>query len=257
MAAILERRRAPAALWARRLSLFSAVLFIVAGVGHRYGLVETLAFLWLLALVFGLAVGGLILAAAGFASLWNRGDRAGRESLFATVVALLVLAPFIVSVWQLATLPQLADISTDLADPPRFAAFAGAPGLPPAGPIPASRAGLQREAYPEIIGRRYPATADVTLVNVAILLQRRGWAIETPRFAPAIGSEITVEVIALSPILRFPAYAAIRITDEGDGSYVDMRSASRYGRHDLGGNAALIAAFLADLDLLMAEEPGG
>jgi hypothetical protein len=48
----------------------------------------------------------------------------------------------------------------------------------------------------------------------------------------------------------------VRLTDEGTSTYVDMRSASRYGRHDLGDNAAQITAFLALLDAEMAAQTG-
>ena len=49
-------------------------------------------------------------------------------------------------------------------------------------------------------------------------------------------------------VLALPVDVAMRVTDEGTSTYVDMRSASRYGSHDLGDNAARIAAFLAELD---------
>ncbi len=53
-------------------------------------------------------------------------------------------------------------------------------------------------------------------------------------------------------LLGFPADVAIRLIDEGTSTYVDMRSASRYGGHDLGDNAARIEAFLAELDVEIA-----
>jgi hypothetical protein len=40
----------------------------------------------------------------------------------------------------------------------------------------------------------------------------------------------------------------LRLRADSDGTRVDMRSASRYGRHDLGTNAARIVAFLDDVD---------
>jgi uncharacterized protein (DUF1499 family) len=49
---------------------------------------------------------------------------------------------------------------------------------------------------------------------------------------------------------------AIRLTDEGETTYVDMRSASRYGRGDFGDNARRIAGFLDALDAEMADQAG-
>jgi uncharacterized protein (DUF1499 family) len=49
---------------------------------------------------------------------------------------------------------------------------------------------------------------------------------------------------------------AIRVRDDGDGITVDMRSASRYGRFDLGDNAARITEFLGELDQEVAGQVG-
>jgi uncharacterized protein (DUF1499 family) len=46
------------------------------------------------------------------------------------------------------------------------------------------------------------------------------------------------------------------LTDEGTTTYVDMRSASRYGKGDFGDNAARIEAFLNELDTDMAAQVG-
>ena len=67
---------------------------------------------------------------------------------------------------------------------------------------------------------------------------------------------MTIEALAHTPWLGFPFDIAVRLTDEGTSTYVDMRSASRYGRHDLGDNAAQITAFLALLDAEMAAQTG-
>ena len=57
-----------------------------------------------------------------------------------------------------------------------------------------------------------------------------------------------VEAVAISDILGFPSDVVIRLVEVDDVTIVDMRSASRYGAHDLGANAARIEAFLEDLD---------
>ncbi len=57
-----------------------------------------------------------------------------------------------------------------------------------------------------------------------------------------------IEAVASSFLMGFESDIVIRLIDEEDGTLVDMRSASRWGPHDLGSNAARIIAFLADLD---------
>jgi uncharacterized protein (DUF1499 family) len=52
-------------------------------------------------------------------------------------------------------------------------------------------------------------------------------------------------------VLRFSEDITIRIRPRVDGSRIDIRSASRLGRHDLGANAARVAAFTDEIELLM------
>ena len=47
--------------------------------------------------------------------------------------------------------------------------------------------------------------------------------------------------------LGFTDDIVVRVTASGSGSRVDMRSASHYGRSDLGVNAARVRAYLARL----------
>ena len=61
-------------------------------------------------------------------------------------------------------------------------------------------------------------------------------------------SEVTIDALAKSFVLGLPVDVAIRVSGNGDAVIVDMRSASRYGRYDLGDNAARIVDFLAELD---------
>ena len=87
---------------------------------------------------------------------------------------------------------------------------------------------------------------------VESLVESRGWTVTERRGDPLLSLQSTIELVARSFILGFPADIAIRITDEGGATFVDMRSVSRYGRHDLGENARRVASFMADLDAAMA-----
>lgn len=247
---VIERRASASALWARRVAIFSAVLFATSTAGHRFGPVPTLPFLWLLVIVAGLAVLALLLAAAGFARLWQRGDRGGRASVRATLIAILVLLPFGFAAWRFFTLPQLADVVTDTADPP---AFFVAPGLRTAGMNPLGawsepEPGAQAGAYPAVTGRRYTLPLDRMQEMVAMAADDLGWQPEGAATLSPDGRDATIELAAPSLVFGFVSDVAVRVVDEGETSYVDLRSASRYGRHDLGDNAAKITRFLDDLD---------
>jgi uncharacterized protein DUF1499 len=50
------------------------------------------------------------------------------------------------------------------------------------------------------------------------------------------------------------------VRPDGDGARIDVRSASRYGRHDFGTNAARVRSLLEDIDTRLGEmtdEPRG
>lgn len=248
-AALARRRVSRVAEWARRVSAFSLVLFVTAGIGHRYRLVETVAFLWTLALVAALAVLGLALAAGGFVRLWRHGDKAGRASLAATLLSVLVLAPYAAGAWLYVRLPALTDISTDLDEPPRFAI---APNfrdgqMNPIAPIPPEAASAQMRAYPDVAGRRLDASPDRVLAALAPVVAARGWTVRGHMPTSSQTPEVSIEMETPSFLLRFPADAVVRLTDEDETTFVDMRMSARYGPHDLGANARRIRAFMAGL----------
>ena len=60
--------------------------------------------------------------------------------------------------------------------------------------------------------------------------------------------DIEIEAEAASMIFGFRHDIIIKIQSEEEATLVDMRSASRFGAHDFGSNAAIIEDFLADLD---------
>jgi hypothetical protein len=47
----------------------------------------------------------------------------------------------------------------------------------------------------------------------------------------------------------------IRVSVQGGGSRVDVRSASRYGLHDFGANAKRVRALLSDIDDIAGNVP--
>lgn len=247
MAAFPQRRVSKTAGWARRLSAFSFVLLVTAGVGHRYGLVETLGFLWTLVLVAALALAGLILAIGGFSQLWRNGDKAGKASLAATALSLLVLAPYGAAVWLYATLPALTDISTDLDEPPSFtiAQRLRTAQMNAIAPITAETAALQMRHYPEITGRRLDAPVERVLAALGPTMAALGWRARGSLPTSASGrTEITMEMAAPDLVLRLPADAALRLIDEDERTFVDLRAATPYGPHDLGSNAWRINRFM-------------
>jgi uncharacterized protein (DUF1499 family) len=58
--------------------------------------------------------------------------------------------------------------------------------------------------------------------------------------------------VARTPIMGFRDDVAVRIRPTADGARIDVRSASRYGRHDFGTNAARLRSLLEDIDELIS-----
>lgn len=262
MTALVERRTSSAAGWSRRLAWFSAVLFAVAGTGHRFDLLETVPFLWTLAIIGTLAVAALVLAGTSFPRIWNFGDHGARDAAIGAAVALIVLSPFLFSAYCVFAYPQLHDISTDLSDPPllTLAAQQRQPGMNAIMGIDEESAALQQEYYPEIVGRRYDLPLQRAEEIVNSLAEAHGWK-TTAASSRSEGDDpdsaaMTREFLARSPILGFPADVAIRLIEEDGSTYVDMRSASPYGRHDFGENARRIVGFLAEMDMQVALQAG-
>lgn len=262
MTVFVERRTSSAAGWSRRLAWFSAVLFAVSGAGHRFGLLDTIPFLWTLAVVGALAFTALVLAGMSFPRIWNFGDRGARDATIGAAVALVVLSPFLLATYCAFVYPQLSDISTDPSAPPllTLAAQQRRPGMNAVTGIDGRAATLQFEHYPEVVGRRYDLPIERAEDIVNSLVEAHGWEAAAgsnrPEGDDRDSSTIMREFLARSPILGFPADVAIRLIEEDGSTYVDMRSASRYGRHDFGENARRIVGFLEEMDAQVALQAG-
>ncbi len=72
--------------------------------------------------------------------------------------------------------------------------------------------------------------------------------------ATEILEERYLEAVATSLVFGFESDVVIRLAEEEDGTLVDMRSASRWGPHDLGSNAERIIDFMSDLDAALQGE---
>lgn len=239
------RQRSVSARWSIRCAIFALALMAVAVLLHRFGQIETGAFLSVLALVALIAALGLVLSMAGLTGLWLHGYAGGRRAAAALALCVVTLSPFGFALYKAATLPSLADISTDLADPPQFAQ-AGPSGLKPE---------LQSAAYPDVTGRRYSIAGESLLALVERQVSVAGWRIIDRRGNLGAAGEMLLEAEVTTPIMGFKDRIVIRITDEGETGYIDMRSKSGFGNYDIGANAARIVKFMQALDLLAALPP--
>jgi hypothetical protein len=250
---VLQEPVSRAALWSRRLAWFSvavlglAVLIFRMSEPSRQGLAPIAG-----AYIFVVAALGLSILA--FMRIWQSGHRGVGMAAQAFALCLVLLAPPAYLGFKLLTLPALADVSTDIDDPPAFsrsrAALDARGGLVPP-EVPALRRRVQRQAYPKTlpIVLELPAEQAFEIARRAALA--RGWQVlESSRPGGRTGAG-RIEAVARSRILKLADDITIRVRPRVDGSRIDVRSASRLGGHDLGGNAARIASFAEEVELLV------
>ncbi len=150
----------------------------------------------------------------------------------------------------MSTILRLTDISTDVDNPPAFIlALADRPAdaRPLTDPTD-DDIETQRDAYPDIVSRHYPVGTVRVFDDAKKIVDQRGWRLlgaHAPEDQDATGR---IEAVATTLVFGFRQDVVIRILPDGEGALVDMRSAARYGAHDLGADAERIRAFFVDLD---------
>ena len=239
------------ASWARNLAIFSVVAVLVSILIVRFGFLEMKP---ALATFFGaLACAGLsiLVSFAAFAAIWQNGSRGMSRILLALLIDTVVLAyPAYLAV-QYRRLPPIHDITTDPIDPPRFEALA--PLRTGDGTNPAVYAGLysaeqQRLAYPDIETVELDVPAQRAFDITKRLVAKRKWLVIDEREPQPPRRLGRIEAVARTPIMGFREDVSIRVTPDGDGSRVDIRSASRYFESDLGSNAARVAKLIDEIN---------
>lgn len=239
------------AVWARRFAFFSLVATVLSIIVVRSGFLEIEPSLATFggALVFaGLAI---LLGLAAFVTIWKDGlDGLGHALLAIAIGALLLAYPGYLAL-KAYKLPSISDITTDPIDAPRFEAIAR---VRPRTANPVIYAGLyaaeqQRRAYPNIEPLILNVPPKMAYDAALAIASKRRWRVVDTR-DPAPNREGRIEAVARTLVMGFRDDIVIRVRPAPDGSRVDVRSASRYGRHDFGTNAARIRSLLDDIDAI-------
>src|SRR4051794_16475417 len=246
------------ATWARRLAVFAAVAALVSIIIVRFGFLEVRP---ALATFFGaLACAGLsiLVGLAAFVAIWQNGSRGMSRVLLAMLIDAAILGYPAYLAWQYRKLPHIHDITTDPIDPPRFEALArlrAGEGANPATYAGLYSAELQRASWPDI----EPVDLDVPVQRAyeitLQLVNRRKWLVideRPPQLPRRIGR---IEAVARTPVMGFREDVSIRISPDGEGSRVDIRSSSRYFEADLGSNASRVTKLIEDINAAAEKTP--
>jgi hypothetical protein len=257
------------AIWARRIALFSFAATFIAVVIVRSGALDIVPALSTLAGALVLACVAMLLALGAGIVIWRQGLGGLRQAVTAFFIGLVLIAyPAYLGI-KASRLPAIYDITTDPIDPPRFDAIAR---LRPRDANPITYAGLyaaeqQHAAYSDIEPDDTNATPQQAYDAAMKIIAKRRWrvvdarppAAGVPRVvdtrAPQGASSVRdgiIEAVARTPILGFRDDVVVRVRATADGARIDIRSASRYGRHDLGTNASRVRNLIDDIDDVLA-----
>ena len=255
---ISEQPMSRLAIWARRTALFSLAATLIAIIIVRSGALDIVPALSTLAGALVLAMVAILLAFAAGIAIWREGVGGVREAVTALLVGVALIAyPLYLGV-KAYRLPAIYDVTTDPIDPPRFEAIAR---LRPRDANPVTYAGLytaeqQRAAYSDIEPDLTNSSPQEAYDAALKVITKRKWHIVDARPPqPAAPREGRIEAVARTPILGFRDDVVVRVRATTDGARIDVRSASRYGRHDLGANAARVRALIDDVDDMLAAGP--
>jgi len=248
------------AIWARRCALFSLAATALAILVVRSGILEIVPALATFAGALVFAIIGIVLAFGAFVVIWRHGNSGAGHAFAAIAIGVALLAYPLYLGARAYRLPMINDITTDAIDPPRFETLSR---LRPRGT--SDYAGLyaaeqQREAYPDIeplvVTVKPPQAYDAAIW----VINRRKWRVVVDRPPQPPRRDGQIEAVARTAIMGFRDDVTLRVRPDADGARIDVRSASRYGRHDFGTNAARVRSLLEDIDSRLGEmtdEPRG
>jgi len=218
-------------------------------------------------------LGGLAALVLGLAGLWTtRGgtDREGRKRAWIGIGGGAALLGVVALAGRPgAGLPPINDISTDLAEPPAFAADPSGRGRDMT--YPADFVEQVRASYPDLVPIELDLPPEEAFARARAAAEVLGWQVEQsePEAGRLRATERTAVFLFVDDIVvRVRPESAHATAEEADGaggrnvraatrSRIDVRSKSRDGRGDLGANAARIRAFRNALDTVERSQAGG
>lgn len=221
--------------WGGYLSIALLILLLVSVATIRAGMWQQGLVLYALCAVgaaLTLAIFLLCMALPSFAKL--------RRPLLARSLLVLPGTLLFLSIVGGDKHPSIHDITTDVTDPPVFVMTSEirdktANSLE----LDQETIALQLTAYPDISSVRSPLSFEQAYAQAEKVAAKLDWDIT--RADPVAGE---IEAVDTTKIMAFKDDIIVRVRRVDNGSVIDLRSASRVGRSDMGANAARIRSFV-------------
>jgi uncharacterized protein (DUF1499 family) len=228
------------ASFARTVSLIAGTLALLGLAAANTGLVAPLTGFQVC--IGGALLGGLVgVVLSLIAIVTTRGGRdpVGRQKAWVGLaIGLGLLLAVLAGASTGGDAPPINDITTDLANPPAFASaevvadYAGRDMS-----YPAEFVEIVRASYPDLAPLSTDTPPAETYALALAAAESLGWEISAKSDA-----ENRFDAKDTTALFRFVDDVTVRVTADGTGSRVDVRSKSRDGRGDLGANAKRIRA---------------
>lgn len=245
-----------AAVWSRRLALFAALAALLSVALSRLHRLDAAASLTALGSSLAVSLVALLLFFAACVTIWQEGRRGTGAAVSALLVIALTLAWPAYLAFEAVRLPVLSDISTDVAEPPHFSLSSAADkarrSFRPPGVSEKDRE-TQRAAYPGVGPIIADLDADEAFALVLKTAAAQGWKVIDQRPPGGRAGEGHADFIAQTLIMGFSDDIAVRLRPLAGQTRIDVRAASRHGRHDFGANAARITQFAEELQSQLDE----
>lgn len=241
-------KEAREATWARRIALFFLQLLILTVILHHFATLTTPAAINLIIVSLAGLFIAIAIAVFSLVRIWIGGQTGGAQAFAAILIALIGLAVPGYYLSYAAFLPRLNDIATSPEEPLDFRTLAAArpADANPIGVPDAEAIEAQDEAYPDLgpMSLERSASEVFSIVNEAV--ERLGWTIASSE-APGETGIGRIEATDRTLIMGFTDDVIVQVKGDDTHAFVDVRSVSRYGMHDLGTNAARIGKLFAEI----------
>jgi uncharacterized protein (DUF1499 family) len=228
------------------LAIACALTALGGGLGVRFGWWHYRAGIATLAYVFWVAAGTTAVCAIAVVLAAVRPNM--RRALAMGLAGLAIAG---VTAWvpydlrmTANSVPRIHDITTDLADPPKFVRVATLrkPGDHPVAYDGPKTAEQQRKGYPDLAPLVLKAPREKVFAAAQTVFASMGLEL-----VDADAAQGRIEATATSLLFGFKDDVVVRIAEDAGATKVDVRSKSRVGRNDFGMNAKRIRAFQAKL----------
>ena len=238
------------ARWTSRIALFSVGVLATSLVLHRLFSLPTPVALNLAGVAFAGAGLALLLAFIAAIGVWRTGRPGTSRIVFGTLVSLALLLWPLVYVPKYERLPKISDVTTDPVTPPSFGSLAKMRGPGTNGTdYPGERSALaQAAAYPDIEPLMVNRSSEEAFALAADAVRRLKMDISRQQAPdPDQQQSGVLEIVDRTMVVGFYDDVVIRVAGDDDNARIDVRSASRYGRHDLGRNADRVRMILKEI----------